>query len=274
MAAGLPGQRTSGVLNLAFDTATKHGRFALAEEDTLLVYRPLNVAGSYADALLPVIKDMLAEAGRGLGDLDAIGVTVGPGSFTGVRIGVATAKSLAWGLNCRLVGVTSLEAMAGALLAEQPDVSLAVPVLDARRGEIFCGIYARCQGWVEPVAAPAALTPDQWWARICEEVPDPNTPAYSGDGTGLLLGQGETLRSELVGNGSPVLRCWSSAHPATAAALAVALGTAELPASHPFTLVPEYMRVSDAEVKRRLDLTPATPSQDISRHHSRRPGHD
>jgi len=262
------------VLNLAFDTATKHGRFALAEGDTLLAYRPLNVAGSYADALLPVINEMLAEAGRDLGDLAAIGVTVGPGSFTGVRIGVATAKGLAWGLGCRLVGVTSLEAMAGALLAEQPDVALAVPALDARRGEIFCGIYVRHNGWVKPVAAPAALTPDQWWARIREEVPDPNTPAYSGDGTGLLLGQGATLRPELAGNGTPVLRRWSSAHPPTAAALAVAMGTAKLPDTHPFTLVPDYLRVSDAEVKRRLDLNPAVPSQDISSHHSRRPDRD
>lgn len=262
------------MLNLAFDTATKHGRFALADGAEVLAYRPLNVAGSYADALLPVVGEMLTQTGRRLEDLTAIGVTVGPGSFTGVRIGVATAKGLAWGLKCRLVGVTSLAAMAAAMLAEHADAELAVPALDARRGEIFCAVFARHEGWVRAVAAPAASTPDQWWRRIRHKVADPNTPLYGGDGTGLLLGQGESLRPELAGDGAPVLRRWSTAQPATAAALAVALGTADLPQSHPFTLVPEYMRVSDAEVKRRLDLTPTAPGADITSHQSRRSGHE
>jgi len=262
------------VLNLAFDTATKQGRFALAAGDELLAYRPLNVAGSYADALLPIIEEMLAETGHRKDELTTIGVTVGPGSFTGVRIAVATAKGLAWGLGCRLVGVTSLAAMAGALLAEHPDAELAVPALDARRGEIFCGVYARQGAWVTAVATPAVRKPDQWWSVIQDEVTDPNTPLYGGDGTSLLLGQGASLRPELAGSGEPVLRRWSSAHPATAAALAVALGTAGMPTTHPFALVPQYMRVSDAEVKRRLDLTPTTPAQDFSAHQSRRPGHE
>jgi len=262
------------VLTLAFDTATKQGRFALADGDQVLAYRPLNVSGSYADALLPVIEEMLADTGCRKQDLTAIGVTVGPGSFTGVRIGVATAKGLAWGLGCRLVGVTSLAAMAGALLAEHPAARLAIPSLDARRGEIFCGVYTRKDRWVEPLLAPAAKQPDQWWARIREIVADPNTPAYGGDGTALLLGQGASLRPQLTGTGEPVLRRWSTAQPATAAALAVALATGDLPETHPFALVPEYMRVSDAEVKRRLDLTPVVPGVDISTHQSRRSGHE
>jgi len=194
------------MLNLAFDTSTKQGRFALAEDDKLLVYRPLNVGGSYADALLPVIEDMLAEVGRHKKDLDGIGVTLGPGSFTGVRIGVATAKGLAWGLGCRLVGVTSIEAMAGALLAEHPEANTAVPVLDARRGEVFAGVFERSGGWVKPVIPTAALTPDQWWAKITARLDDPNAPVYGGDGTGLLLGQAESLRAELQAAKMPVLR--------------------------------------------------------------------
>ncbi len=262
------------MLNLAFDTATKNGRFALADSDQLLAYRPLNVSGSYADALLPVIQEMLADEGRSQNELSGIAVTIGPGSFTGVRIGVATAKGLAWGLGCRLVGMTSLEAMAGALLAEHPEAKMAVPVLDARRGEVFSGVYVRQGTWVRAVAEPAAGKPDQWWGKICAEVSDPNTPVYGGDGTALLLGQGEDLRPELRGIGEPALRRWSSSHPATAAALGVAMSTADLPETHAFTLVPEYMRVSDAEVKRRLDLTPASPSDEITSYHSQRPGHD
>ena len=259
------------MLSLAFDTSTKWGRFALVEADQVLEYRPLNVSGSYADALLPVIEDMLEGAGRRKQELTGVGVTIGPGSFTGIRIGVATAKGLAWGLGCDLVGVTSLAAMAAALLDEHPGAEWAVPTLDARRGEIFAGVFRREGSWVRPVAEPAARKPDQWWARILEAVGDPEQPVYGGDGAELLLGQGAGLRPELANRGEPSLRHWSSAHPATARALALAMNTGGLPTAHPFTLVPQYMRVSDAEVKRKLDLTPETPSGDISSHRTERP---
>lgn len=259
------------MLSLAFDTSTKWGRFALAKDGDLLDYRPLNVSGSYADALLKVIEEMLDQSGCSKNDLSGVGVTVGPGSFTGVRIGVATAKGLAWGLGCELVGVTSLAAMAAALLKENPESDVAVPALDARRGEVFSGIFARDGFWVRPLAEPAALSPDQWWSRILETVADPEHPVYGGDGTTLLLGQGSGLRPELASKGQPVLRRWSSAHPATATALALAMNTDGLARVHPFTLVPEYMRVSDAEVKRKLDLTPDSPSDEITSHRSQRP---
>jgi tRNA threonylcarbamoyladenosine biosynthesis protein TsaB len=259
------------VLSLAFDTSTRWGRFALARDDQVLVYRPLNVSGSYADALLPVIEDMLNEAGHRKEDLAAVGVTVGPGSFTGVRIGVATAKGLAWGLGCDLVGVTSLAAMAAALLEENPAAEVAVPVLDARRGEVFAGVFQRDGAWVQPVVPPQARTPDSWWAGVTGAVTDPEQPVYGGDGAELLLGQGASLRPELAHRGVPALRPWSSAHPATARTLAKALNAGCLPTVHPFALLPEYLRVSDAEVKRNLDLTPGRPGKDISSHRSQRP---
>lgn len=259
------------MLSLAMDTSTRWGRFALARPGELLAYRPLNVSGSYADALLPVIEAMLAESGLNKQDLEAVAVTSGPGSFTGVRIGVATAKGLAWGLGCRLAAVTSLAGMAAALLDEHPAAEYAVPVLDARRGEVFCGVFAREGGWVREVVPATASQPDVWWARILTAVPDPDAPAYGGDGTGLLLGQGEDLRPELAGRGEPVLRSWTSAHPATARSMALALAAGALPEVHPFTLVPDYMRVSDAEVKRKVDLTPRNPGTDVSAHRSEGP---
>ncbi len=256
------------MLSLALDTATTWGRFALAENGRLLEYRPLNVSGSYADALLPMIQEILASAGRAKEELGSVGVTCGPGSFTGVRIGVATAKGLAWALGCDLVSVTTLEAMAGAMLAEYPEANLAVPVLDARRRQVFAAVFERNQGWVRPLAEPTVDTPDRWWARIREMLDDVEAPVYAGDGTNLLLGQGDDLRPELLGRGQPVLRRWSSAHPATASALAVAMGSteADLPRIHPFSLVPQYLRVSDAEVNRRVDLTPNSPGKEIDFH--------
>lgn len=249
------------MLCLAMDTSTSWGRFALAEDGEVLRYQPFNVTGTYADALLPVIDDLLAAADRPREAVDALAVCRGPGSFTGVRIGVATAKGLAWSLGCDLYAVSTLEAMAGAMLAENVDRDLAVPVLDARRGEVFGAVYRRAGDWVEPVSPPAPRRPDDWWRELAAEFPDPGAPVYAGNGTGLLLGEGDGLRPELRETGEPSLRVWSSAHPATARALAWAITRA--PASfatiHPFALTPDYLRVSDAEVQRGLDLTPTRP---------------
>jgi tRNA threonylcarbamoyladenosine biosynthesis protein TsaB len=249
------------MLSLALDTATRRGRFALAEDGVLLGYRPVNVTGSYADAILPVIGDLLRQAGRGLPQLDAIGVTRGPGSFTGVRIGLATAKSLAYALNARLLAVSTLEAMAGALLAADPQRDLAVPVLDARRRQVYGAVYRRRDPWVEPLSPPAALSPDECWERVCRVAGDPEQPAWGGDGVALVVGQSARLRAELRERGQPRLRSWTATAGATARALALVMhdpgaGLAEV---HPFALTPLYLRPSDAELKRGLDLTPGGP---------------
>ena len=178
------------MLTLALDTATRWGRFAVADADGVLAYRPLNVGGSYADALLAVIADTLAGAGRDRRDLAAVAVTCGPGSFTGVRIGVATAKALAWGLGCALYPVSTLAAMAAALLADHPAVDLAVPALDARRGEIFSAVYRRDGGWVQDVAAPAAGTPDRWWGQVFGESRRSRPAGLRRRGRGFASGPG------------------------------------------------------------------------------------
>lgn len=256
------------MLHLAFDTCCPHGRFALADDGRPLAYRPLNVSGSYADALLPVVQDMLAGAGRTLQEVGGIGVIQGPGSFTGVRIGVATAKGLAYGLGCGLTAVSSLAAMAAALLAEHPQARLAVPVLDARRGEVYAGIFARRPGWVQELAAPGPAAPAVWWERVLQAVPDPDEAVIGGEGAALLLASEAGLRPQLAERGTPRRRLWSLAHPRTAEALAAAMGDprADLPRVHPFALVPLYMRASDAEIKRRLDLTPRRPAGEILSH--------
>lgn len=258
------------MLTLALDTATRWGRFAVADADGVLAWRPLNVEGSYADALLPAVEAVLAEAGCRREQLQAVAVTAGPGSFTGVRIGVATAKTLAWALGCRLYGVSTLAAMAASLLADQPTADLAVPVLDARRGEVFAAAYRRGEVWGAALAAPAAATPDHWWSRLVEATGDPEAPVYGGEGAGLLLGQGASLRPELRERGLPRLRAWTSAHPATARELALAVARGEVEPVDPFRLVPAYLRASDAELNRNLDCTPVVPDPEPDDHHSRR----
>ena len=171
---------------------------------------------------------------------------MGPGSFTGVRIGVATAKGLAWGLGCDLVGVTSLAAMAAALLAEHPDADLAVPVLDARRGEVFAGVFRRRR--VLGRAGGRRRRPGRpttGGTRVLAAVGDPEQPVYGGDGADLAAGAGRRPAPELAGRGEPVLRRWSSAHPATARALAVAMNAgppARRSIPSPWSRVPAGLR--------------------------------
>jgi len=249
------------MLCLALDTSTNWGRFALAEDGEVLRYQPWNVTGSYADALLPVVDDVLSAAGRARQDIDAVAVCRGPGSFTGVRIGVATAKGMAWSLGCALFAVSTLEAMAAAMLAENRTCDWAVPVLDARRGEVFAAVYRRRGDWVEEVRPPAPAGYDAWWRDLMAATPPVEELAFAGNGVPLLLGEGADLRPELRETGEPRLRPWDSTHPATARALAwaVSRGRAGFAPTHPFALTPAYLRVSDAEVQRGLDLTPRHP---------------
>jgi tRNA threonylcarbamoyladenosine biosynthesis protein TsaB len=254
---------------VAIDTATPHGRFAVADGGELLAYQPHNVTGSYADALLPVVDQVLAEAARPLSDVRLVATTMGPGSFTGVRIGVATAKTLAWALGAELAAVSTLAAMAADLLAQEADRDLAVPVLDARRGELFAGLYRRRGAWVEELLPPACAAPDRWWGRLSEAVDDLEAPCFGGDGVPLLVGRGADLRPELQARGEPQARRWAVAHPATARALALAMADEEVRNGalvSPFALVPRYLRGSDAEVKRRIDATPSTPSDRFDVH--------
>ncbi len=216
----LPNLRRRIVLTLALDTATHQG--------ALRAGRGRQRARIPAPERLGQLcrrhpADDRGDAGRRRPTKDEIGrlaVTCGPGSFTGVRIGVATAKGLAWALGCELVAVTTLEAMAGAHARRTPGRRHGCPGLDARRGEVFAAVYRR-RGRVGRVAGRTRRGhARRWWARLTDLLDDveaPRTPATARD---LLLGEGETLRPALRDHGQPVLRRWSSAHPATGPALA------------------------------------------------------
>jgi tRNA threonylcarbamoyladenosine biosynthesis protein TsaB len=141
-ASSLSITRPAARLILALDTATDKGSLALAEEDRLLGESSLESQGAYLTRLLPGVAALLQATGRCLEEVEAIGVSAGPGNFTGLRIGLATAKALAWALKCPLVPVPTMEVLA-AQFPFQPH-PLAV-LLDAKRGEVFLGLY-HCPG--------------------------------------------------------------------------------------------------------------------------------
>lgn len=123
---------------LAVDTSNLTLGVSVCTEDKVLGECTTNIRKNHSIRLMPMINQLLEELELETSDLEAIAVAKGPGSYTGVRIGVTTAKSMAWALNLPLVGVSSLEALAwnGAFFP-----GLIFPLFDARRGQVYTGTY-------------------------------------------------------------------------------------------------------------------------------------
>ncbi|MCK8482986.1 tRNA (adenosine(37)-N6)-threonylcarbamoyltransferase complex dimerization subunit type 1 TsaB [Aliiroseovarius sp. S2029] len=118
-------------LILAFDTSAAHCAAALLSGETIVASRYEDMARGQAERLMPLLEDLLAEAAFSWTDLDAIGVGIGPGNFTGIRISVAAARGLALSLDVPAIGVSSLDAQA--FDAQRPVWSL----IDARRDHVY-----------------------------------------------------------------------------------------------------------------------------------------
>ncbi|TNF41016.1 MAG: tRNA (adenosine(37)-N6)-threonylcarbamoyltransferase complex dimerization subunit type 1 TsaB [Cytophagales bacterium] len=120
---------------LSIETATSVCSVAIHANGELISLAEVSEQGAHAQKLMPLIDQVLMESGMDYSELDAIAVSEGPGSYTGLRIGVSTAKGLAYGLDKPLIGINTLKALASAVLAEEGEVVL--PIMDARRMEIY-----------------------------------------------------------------------------------------------------------------------------------------
>ena len=126
------------MLVLASDTSTKNAHFALLENETVRAEVFLNTEKKHGETILPAIEGLLSMTNRGIEEVDLFVITVGPGSFTGIRVGVSALKGLAFALEKPLVGVSTLET----LVMNVPDSSIAVcPMMDAKRGEVYTALY-------------------------------------------------------------------------------------------------------------------------------------
>jgi tRNA threonylcarbamoyladenosine biosynthesis protein TsaB len=123
---------------LAFDTSGAAISAAAADNNTLLAVRHEPLARGHAERLLPLLVDVLAQSGWTWCDLDMVVVSAGPGNFTGLRAGIAVARSLALALQCPVLGIGTLELLAEAGAAAAPDNRLPLEaLLDARRDEVY-----------------------------------------------------------------------------------------------------------------------------------------
>jgi tRNA threonylcarbamoyladenosine biosynthesis protein TsaB len=177
---------------LGIETSTSQASVALLEGGQVVLERASARPKQSAERLLPLISELLSEAGWLRESIERIGVSVGPGSFTGLRVGIACAQGLSLGLGVPLVGVSSLRAMARAVPADLPGVRCAV--LDARRAEVFAAAYATGPRAAE-VLAPLALPTATALGTLTSQLASPilwlgsgllllgATPSFAGSGT-------------------------------------------------------------------------------------------
>ncbi|MBI3458099.1 MAG: tRNA (adenosine(37)-N6)-threonylcarbamoyltransferase complex dimerization subunit type 1 TsaB [Candidatus Rokubacteria bacterium] len=224
---------------LAVETSTLTGAVALLTGDTVVAEWRLSIAVTHSERLLSAVDHLLTAAGLGLSDIDALAVAVGPGSFTGLRIGVSTMKSLAFATGKPLVAVPTLDALAWSLpFAAYP----VCPILDAKKGEVYTALYRTEAGRLERLWEYRALAPERLAEALVEEVRGP--VVFLGDGVAPFA---QVLRGVLGGDARlapPGQRLPSAIAVADLARGALERGETADPAS----LVPIYIRRSEAEL--------------------------
>ena len=154
------------MLTLAIDTATKVCSVALCREQEILAEYTINMGHTHSEGLLPQLDQLLARTGVPKSDIELIAVSMGPGSFTGLRIGLATAEAMAYSWQCYLHGVDTLKALAYNLQLEGFVLS---PVLDAQKGNFYQALYEWRGGKLVELAPVAVVSADEALARMAAQ---------------------------------------------------------------------------------------------------------
>jgi tRNA threonylcarbamoyladenosine biosynthesis protein TsaB len=152
------------MLILAVDTTTSHGSVALLENSDLMIEVNSSSSLTHSERLLPAIDLILGQRGLTFEDVGAFAVAVGPGSFTGIRIGLSTIKSFALASDIPIAPISTLEALA--LKLKHPHNRLLCPLLDARKGEVYTALFEVQKGRLTEMIPQGVYSPDQFFARL------------------------------------------------------------------------------------------------------------
>ena len=227
------------MLILAFETSAKAASVALTDGAKLLGESYQNTGLTHSQTLLPMAEELLKSCGYTPQQVEAVAVAAGPGSFTGIRIGVAAAKGFAWGKELPCCGVSTLEAMARSLGAYQ---GLVVPVMDARRSQVYTATFRAEAGALTRLCEDRAISLQQ----LGEELKNVKEPIFLvGDGSIVCYNALEKTVENLI---------LPPEHRMHQQAVGVALAAQKLiDAGLPgdgAQLQPNYLRLSQAERER------------------------
>jgi tRNA threonylcarbamoyladenosine biosynthesis protein TsaB len=222
---------------LGIDTSSIVASMAVLSEEKLVAEYTVNNKKTHSEKMMGVLDKVLEDSGFGLGDIDAIAVTKGPGSFTGIRIGMASAQGMAHALGIPIIGVNTLDGLAYNLLESE---SLLCPVVDAQRGDVYTSLY-RFEGdelvrlWRYEIIDAEALR--EKLTSLGKKV--------------KILGDGVPVLNKVLGDPGKI----SPAHPVTMmprASSVAALGLKQYiqgKVDDCFSVEPFYIRKSNAEEK-------------------------
>ena len=223
------------MLILAFETSAKAASVALMRDETIIGASYQNTGLTHSQTLMVMAEDLLDQCGVAASDVSHIAVAAGPGSFTGVRIGVAAAKGFAWGGQIPCCGVSTLEAMA--LWLGQSDGYICC-AMDARRSQVYNAIFKAENGKLTRVCEDRAVSV----ADLCAELAALDAPVYLvGDGSLLV---GKAFPAAIL---PPEHRMHQRAEGVAIAAKA-AIDRGETCDGN--ALIPNYLRLSQAERER------------------------
>ncbi len=222
---------------LALETSTMMGSVAIMDQEGLIAEYRLNIKSTHSERLMRTIDEVLKDSGLELKDLDGYAVSIGPGSFTGLRIGISTVKGLAFVTGKPVASIPTLDALACNISFSQYQIC---PMLDARKKEVYTALYRLSDdGEISKLVDDCVIRPE----IILKEIKEPT----------VFLGEGARMYKELISEGlghhahfAPLSKQLpSAANVAELGLKAIRSGKTE----NPETLVPRYIRKSEAEIK-------------------------
>ena len=222
---------------LGFESSAKSASVAICDENGLVAQYFQNSGLTHSRTLLPMAEDMLKNLSMNINDVDLIAVSQGPGSFTGVRIGVSAVKGLAWAADKPVCGVSTLLAMAYNGVTA-PDDSLVCCVMDARRDQFYNALFVMRDGIPVRLCEDRAIGTE----KLVEDIENQKKSVLIvGDGATLCYNALEKLKTNVVLAPEP-MRYQS--------AFGVCMAAAREPSQSVHELLPVYLRLSQAERER------------------------
>jgi tRNA threonylcarbamoyladenosine biosynthesis protein TsaB len=240
------------ILTMALDTSHLKGSVAVARGDEILCEILFDASDTHSATLLPAVDTCLRTAHLHIEDIDRFSVVTGPGSFTGLRIGLATINAFAADRKRPVVSASSLEVLAAAFPYASKTIA---PIIDARRGEVYLGLYNTQSGQPSSILEPVSIRPEKIAILLAEKIS--STPVIF-CGTGVKKYR-EIIEANMADGSSFSVPCRDI--PRASFLIAVTMERAPVEYAELSDMEPLYIRPPDAKLPGKTKLNPGGRSE-------------